>query len=235
MELPKAQQAKDWRGWRKLHIGVDGDGLIVAEALTENTKDDAAVLPELLGQVDGPIRRFTGDGAYDRKSVYDPIGTAGTEDVSIIVPPRRPAALSRKASGTGSQRDRRLERIAEIGRQAWQKEVRYRQQARVEGTFGRYKRTLGDHLRARGFEAQKREAAIGCVVLNRMLELGRPESYAIMARAGPWPTRVRFAGCPCNNASSRYDCYSDGSSLPRAAAPGGICTFLVLTYHNLSI
>ena len=80
-----------------------------------------------------------------------------------------------------AQRNQHLERIAVVGRQAWQKEVRYRQQARVEGTFRRYKRTLGDHLRARQFEAQRREAAIGCAVLNQMLELGRPESYAITA------------------------------------------------------
>jgi hypothetical protein len=177
----KHREAKDRRGWRKLHLGVDGDGFIVAEALTKNTKDDAAVLPDLLGQIEGPIRRFTGDGAYDRKSVYDQIGRAGIEDVAVVVPPRRPAALTTNASGTWAQRNRHLERIAEVGRQAWQKEVRYRQQARVEGTFRRYKRTLGDHLRARGFDAQKREAAIGCAVLDRMLKLGRPESYAIAA------------------------------------------------------
>ncbi len=177
----KHRKAKDRSGWRKLHIGVDGDGFVVAEALTEDKKDDAAVLPERLAQIDGQIRRFTGDGAYDRKSVYDQIGTAGIEDVTVVVPPRRPAAVSRNASGTWAQRNQHLERIAEVGRQAWQKEVRYRQQARVEGTFRRYKRTLGDRLRARGSEAQKREAAIGCVVLNRMLELGSPESYAIAA------------------------------------------------------
>ncbi len=137
--------------------------------------------PERLAQIDGQIRRFTGDGAYDRKSVCDQIGTAGIEDVTVVVPPRRPAAVSRNASGTWAQRNQHLERIAEVGRQAWHKEVRYRQQARVEGTFRRYKRTLGDHLRARGFEAQKGEAAIGGVVLNRMLELGSPESYAIAA------------------------------------------------------
>jgi hypothetical protein len=177
----KHRQAKDRRGWWKLHIGVDGDGVIVAEALTENTEDDAAVLPDLLGQIDRQISRFTGDGAYNRKSVYDQIGTTGTKDVAVVVPPRRTAAPSTNASGTWAQRNRHLERIAEVGRQAWHKEVRYRQQARVEGTFRRYKRTLGDYLQARGLEAQTREAAIGCVVLNRMLELGRPASYAIAA------------------------------------------------------
>ena len=58
---------------------MDGDGFVVADALTENTKDDAAVLPDLLGQIDGQVRRFTGDGAYDPKSVYEQIGAAGTE------------------------------------------------------------------------------------------------------------------------------------------------------------
>ena len=55
------------------------------------------------------------------------------------------------------------ERIAATGRQAWQKETGYRQQAHVEGTFLRYKRILGGSLRAKGFEAQTREAMYGGV------------------------------------------------------------------------
>ena len=34
-------------------------------------------------------------------------------------------------------------------------------------------------MRARGEEAQRVEAVIACNILNRMTELGRPESYAI--------------------------------------------------------
>ena len=56
---------------------------------------------------------------------------------------------------------------------------RYRQQARVEGAFLRYKRTLGCGLQARGLEAQTRESMIGCGILNRMLELGRSDSVAV--------------------------------------------------------
>ena len=44
----------------------------------------------------------------------------------------------------------------------------------------RYKRVLGDSLRARTYESQKREAMMGCNVLNRMAELGKPESRAIV-------------------------------------------------------
>ena len=42
--------------------------------------------------------------------------------------------------------------------------------------MGRYKALIGPRLRARGFAAQQTEAAIGVVVLNRMLAAGRPES-----------------------------------------------------------
>ena len=54
-----------------------------------------------------------------------------------------------------------------------------RQRARVEGTFLRYKRILGGSLRAKGFEAQQREAMVGCTVLNKMLVLGEAQSSAV--------------------------------------------------------
>ena len=60
------------------------------------------------------------------------------------------------------------------------RESRYRRQGAVENLFFRYKRALGDSLRACGYESQKREAMIGCNVLNRMAELGKPESQAIV-------------------------------------------------------
>lgn len=40
---------------------------------------------------------------------------------------------------------------------------------------------IGDGLRARKFEVQKREAMIGVNVLNRMTELGMPQSEAVAA------------------------------------------------------
>ena len=38
---------------------------------------------------------------------------------------------------------------------------------------------LGDRLRARHPKSQESEALLGCNILNRMFELGRPASYAI--------------------------------------------------------
>ena len=72
-----------------------------------------------------------------------------------------------------------LQRIRKVGRRERQKESGYRQQGRVENSFFRYKSVFGGDLRARHSKAQRREAAIGCHILNRMPELGRPSSYAL--------------------------------------------------------
>ena len=48
------------REWRKLHIGVDDEGFIVAAELTASSEGDASTLPDLLAQVEVPIQRFHG-------------------------------------------------------------------------------------------------------------------------------------------------------------------------------
>ena len=174
------KSSKARRQWRKLHVGVDDDGFIVAAKLTKSSEDDPSTVPCLLEQVDSPIRRFTADGAYDTRSVYELLGEVGTADIKIVIPPRRGAVPSDGAEGTWAQRNATLETIRKVGRQGWQRESRYRRQGAVENLFFRYKRTLGNSLLARGYESQKREARIGCNILNRMAELGKPESQAIV-------------------------------------------------------
>ncbi|MDA1095257.1 MAG: transposase [Acidobacteria bacterium] len=164
-----------------MHLGVDDEGYVVAGARTDNAVADAEMVPDLLGQFGAPLRRFTGDGAYDTRRVYEAVGETGGVGVELVVPPRRPASASPKATGTWRQRTQHIERIAEIGRRAWQQETGDRQQARVEGTFLRYKRTLGGRLRAKRFEAQQREAMVGCTVLNKMFALSKAQSYAVTA------------------------------------------------------
>ncbi len=83
--------------------------------------------------------------------------------------------------GPWAQREAALQRIPEIGRREWQKESGYRQQTRVENGFFRYKSVLGGSLKTRNSKSQRREATIGCHILNRMAELGRPKSYAVVS------------------------------------------------------
>ncbi len=66
-----------------------------------------------------------------------------------------------------------------MGRRRWRKEAGYHRQARVENAFFRYKTILGGRLRARDPAAQVIEARVACNILNRMTELGRPESFAV--------------------------------------------------------
>jgi hypothetical protein len=114
------------RGWRKLHIGVGAEGFVVAVKLTDSSGDDASMIPDLLVQLNASIERFTGDGAFDRREVYQQVAEAGTEDVMVVAPPRRSAIPDESAEGVWAQRNAHLERIGEVGRQAWHKEVGYR-------------------------------------------------------------------------------------------------------------
>ena len=173
--------SKKRRDWRKLHIGVDDEGFIVAAELTASSGDDASALPDLLDQIEAPVRRFTADGAYDHRSIYDQVGAAGTENVVIVISPRRCAASAGPTDGPWAQREAALQRIRKVGRREWQKESGYRQQARVENGFFRYKSVFGGSLKARNSKAQSREAMIGCHILNWMAELGRPKSYAVVS------------------------------------------------------
>ncbi len=77
------------------------------------------MVPKLLESIDVKLWRFTGDGAYDQKLVYDKVGRRGTEDVVVVVPPRRDATPDKRAEGVWSQRNTHLERIKDIGRQSW--------------------------------------------------------------------------------------------------------------------
>ena len=66
------------------------------------------------------------------------------------------------AEGT-AQRNATLETIRNVGRQGWQQESGYRRQGAGENLVFRYKRTLGNSLRARGYDSQKRETRITIV------------------------------------------------------------------------
>ena len=100
-------------------------------------------------------------------------------EAAVIVPPRRDAALSETAETAPTQRDRHLQAINERGRMAWQRDSGYNLRARVESQIGRWKRVIGDSLRFHTDEAQAVEVAIAVEVLNRMLDLGRPNSVRV--------------------------------------------------------
>ncbi len=135
------------RAWKKLHLGVDRSGVIVAELLTDGNADDSNTALDLLGTIEDDIASFTADSAYDTIAIYD---AAEARNAKVIVPPRRTATRSRRPGC----RDRTVRRVKKAGRRQWRKESGYHQQARVENTFFRYKSIIGDRLHARHPKSQ---------------------------------------------------------------------------------
>jgi Transposase DDE domain len=167
------------RSWRKLHIGVDADtARIIAVELTGHATDDGSQAGPLLDQVTGPVASFTADGAYDRDDVYGAVAERHPE-AAVVVPPRTGAVPSGAAETAPTQRDRHLRCIAEQGRMGWQKASGYNRRALAEAAVSRYKRVIGDALRSRTDRRRATEVAIAVQALNRMLDLGRPESVRI--------------------------------------------------------
>ena len=65
------------RGLKKLHLGVDRSGVIVARTLTEASVDDATTGITLIEAVDGALGRVTADAAYDTLGFYEAAGARG--------------------------------------------------------------------------------------------------------------------------------------------------------------
>ena len=135
-------------------------------------------MPDLLDHVDRKIECFVGDGIYDRESVYEAV-QEHSSGASMVVPPRKDAVLSDNLIGVSSQRNEHISEIDETGISNWRRQSGYYLQSHVENAFYRFKRIVGGRLRSKHDEAQKREALIGCAILNKMLEIGRPVSYQV--------------------------------------------------------
>ena len=135
-------------------------------------------MPDLLDQIEEEINRFIADGMYDQGLIYDAVEDH-SPGVRIIIPPRKDAALSPTARSSPTQRDAHLLEIERGGRFVWKRTSGYDDQAYAENAFARYKRIFGGSLRAKRDASQEREAAIACELLNRMREMGRPQSYPV--------------------------------------------------------
>ncbi|WP_431272203.1 IS5 family transposase [Dankookia sp. P2] len=177
--LDEKHGSKRRRAWKMLHLATDADtGQIVASLLTDRDADDGSQVGPLLDQVDGSMAAFIGDGAYDRDDVYGEVA-ARYPDAVVVVPPRLSAVPSAMAETTPTQRDVHLQCIAERGRLGWQRTSGYNWRALVEADVSRWKRVIGDGLRSQTDGRQTTEVAIAADVLNRMLELGRPDYVRI--------------------------------------------------------
>ena len=171
------------RTWRKLHLGVDeATGEIVAQTLTANRQDDAGQVEPLLEQVAAPIAAVGGDGAYDKRKVFEALAAPDRgPPIRPIIPPRKDAKIQQHGNCNAEPlpRDETIRTIRSRGRRTWKKTNGYHRRSLVETQIGRYKQSLGDTLHARTLSHQQTETRVGCAILNRLLHLAKPESYPI--------------------------------------------------------
>jgi len=173
------------RTWRKLHLGVDEQtGEIVAAVLSSNNLSDSEALPQLLKQVEEPIAQLSGDGGYDKRSCYELLQQRQEEQqqpLKVTIPPRRGARIWRHGNSKAERlaRDENLRAIRQVGHKQWKQQSGYHRRSLAETAMSRYKRIVGDKLRARDFDRQSTEAFVGIVMLNTMTQLGMPQSYLV--------------------------------------------------------
>ena len=166
------------RGWRKLHLGVDGSRVIVACALTEPTADDAMTGISLVDEVDGHLTRVTADPAYDTLAFYGAAGARGSRVViSGHAADHRPRRCLDGAPRSGA-RDRTIRRVKALGRRRWKKAsgrtISKRAWSMRSSGIRRSSATVFGHAVHRGNGVRPCSRVD---VLNRMTELGRPVSY----------------------------------------------------------
>jgi hypothetical protein len=182
--LTKKHGMRRRRSWRKLHLATGADpGRIVASVLTGHDADDGGQVAPLLEGMDGPVASLTGDGAYDGDDVHAEM-MARHPEAEVIVPPRSNAITSPSARTAPTARDGHLQTIAERGRRGRQRASGYIWRALVEADVSRWKRVIGDGLRSQTDGRQATKVAITAEVLNRMLDLDRPEDVRIAGSSG---------------------------------------------------
>lgn len=169
------------RTWCKLHLSVDeATHVIEAVVLTEAGVDDAEAGRQLLHDTDGPITQVSGDGTYDKRKFYEACVQRDVEHIAI--PPQRNAKIWQHGNSSKPPlpRDQNLRRIRRVGRKRWKEEVEYHRRSLAETAMFRFKTIFGNTLRTRSFERQVVEVRIKCAALNRMTQLGMPDSYPVV-------------------------------------------------------
>ena len=166
------------RTWRKLHLAVDeATGEILASAVTDNSCHDGEMLGGLLDEITDPISQVDADGAYDTGYCYDFIEERGAV---AGIPPQRNAKIwfhgNRKTPR--HPRDENLRRIRLVGRAKWKREIGYHRRSLAETTMFRFKTAFGGKVSSRKMDRQVNELKVQCLVLNRMIQVAKPDSYA---------------------------------------------------------
>jgi hypothetical protein len=169
------------RTWIKLHLAVDeATGEILAAVVSTHDWADPEILPDLLQQIDADIEQVSADGAYDTSNCYDAITQ---RQAKPVIPPRKNAVIWQHGNckAPPHPRDENLRSIRKHGRKNWKQLANYHRRSLAETTMFRHKTAFAGKVSTRKFENQATELLSQCAILNRMIQLGKPDSVPIAA------------------------------------------------------
>lgn len=162
------------RIWKKLHIVIEDQGMILADSTTEHTIDDRSQIGLLTANV--RAKDFLGDRGYDGESTYQLLRKKKIKPV--IRPPNSSVKVQSLRDKT--ERDEAIIYEQNKGYQAWRVKNNYGRRERVENTFFRFKTSFGSKLLSRHDQNMTEEMSIKCHLLNKMFEIGKPISVPVV-------------------------------------------------------
>lgn len=155
------------RGWIKAVITMDVEGkkLLDIEVFEKGDSEPDIFERHVKKLVKNgvKIRKACGDGAHDKRKLFNALEKRGIEQV---LKPRKNA--STKARGSVS-RAREVRKFKEIGYEKWAKEKDYGMRWATEGKFSCVKRKFGEYVRATGKNNMIEEARRKFVLYERMM------------------------------------------------------------------
>ena len=165
------------RTWLKFHIMINPNGEIRAAKLTGNNIHDAKAIEDILNQETSEnIEGIAGDGAFDKRNVYETGIKRGFK--KYLIPPQKNAKIKihgNNKSEPPHPRDENLRAIRKTTLKQWKEKSGYHIRSLVETTMFRFKTIFGDRINARKFANQITEFNIKARMLNIFHQLGMPE------------------------------------------------------------
>lgn len=163
--------------WRKLHIGIEGQGFIVAREMTTHLTDDRSCVHSLLTQAKTENgHELLADSGYDSHAVYHCLNE---KNINPLLPPPASAVISSTSPPT--LRDKTVDYIKKKGYWDWHTKTDYGRRNKVENTFYRLKTIFGRKTISRKWVNQDAETHLLCYLLNKMTELGMPKTIKVRA------------------------------------------------------
>jgi transposase len=155
------------RTWKKLHIATGNNGMITSATTTCHNKDDRSQVQELLRKI--KTKEVLADPGYDGENIYQIIRAKGMKPT--IRPPNNLVAKNAKTERQQSAAYQQTKRY-----HAWRNKNKYGRRELVENTFFRFKGAFGSKFLSRDDDNMKNEMTIKCQLLNKMFEIGKPNS-----------------------------------------------------------